>query len=216
MAEAAGSAEQMERTANSGADTHDLEDILDGLMEAAEAAGEEEGGKLSVERVLDAFAERTFGALLSVIALIASLPIIGAIPGMSILTGTLIILIAGQVLIGRQTPWTPPALRRLSMNYETALKGIKASRPYVRKIDALIRPRLTVLTQGRIAQTAIAVASVLLAAFFYPMALVPGGVWAPALGVLALGLALVGNDGVLAIVGALFAAATVGLTIWAL
>lgn len=188
-------------------DTHDLENVLDALSDCAEEAGD----ALSVGRALDVFAERSFGALLTVIAAIAALPVIGAIPGVSILTGTLIILVAAQFLIGRKSPWIPRRLRALTIPPDKMKSAVETVKPYAGRVDDVIRPRLTALTRGAAAEAAIAVLSILLALLFYPAAVIPGGVWVPALSVMALGLALVARDGALAIVGAFGGIASLAL-----
>lgn len=191
--------------------THDLENVLEDLGETAS----ETDGDLSVGDAIDAFANRSFGALLTLIALVAALPLIGAIPGMSIVTGALIILVAGQFLYGRETPWTPESLRKLSIDSEMMEKAVDKAKPYAAFIDSFIRPRLTQLTDGKLMSRVIAVASIFLALIFFPMALIPGGVYLPALSVMALGLALLGRDGVLAIAGLLGAAASLALVFFA-
>ena len=192
--------------------SNDLENVLEDLDSVAEESSE----KMSLGDAIDAFAHRSFGALLTLIGLVAALPIIGGIPGMSILTGTLVILIAVQFLIGRDSPWVPQRLRKLKIGADSMQKGVEAAKPYAAKVDSLIKPRLTVLTDNAAARTVIALASVALALAFYPMALVPWGVMIPALSVMALGLALMGRDGALAIVGYAGAAATAASFFWLL
>lgn len=189
------------------AETHDLENVLDDLA----ACADEADGALSLGRALDVFARRSFGALLTIIAVVAALPVIGAIPGVSILTGTLLILVAGQFLLGRGSPWIPQRLRDLSIAPEKMKKAVEIVKPYAGYVDAVIRPRLAYLTDQPAARAAIAVMSIFLALLFYPMAVIPGGVWVPALSVMALGLALVARDGLLAIIGAAGAVATLAL-----
>ncbi|MCI4660895.1 MAG: exopolysaccharide biosynthesis protein [Neomegalonema sp.] len=177
--------------------THDLENILDDLDEKAQ----QQSDQLSVGTTLDAFAERSFGAMVTIIALVAALPLVGGIPGMSAITGALILLVAIQYLIGHDHIWVPQRLRDLSIKAETLRKAIEKTRPYAARVDAVIKPRLQVVVDGPIARSAIAVAAIALAITFFPMEVVPFGVMVPALSVLALGLALVGRDGVLALVG---------------
>ena len=104
--------------------THDLENVLEELQSAAENAD----GPLTVGDALNAFAHRSFGALLTLAGLVAALPVIGAIPGVSILTGALVILIAAQFLMGRETPWTPGWLRDFSVDAETMRKGAEKAK----------------------------------------------------------------------------------------
>ncbi len=190
-------------------DTHDLENVLDGLDEAARKADAE----LTVGDAIDAFAARSFGALLTMVALVAALPVIGAVPGVSVATGALVILIAIQFLAGKRRPWAPERLRSLSVDAGTMRDVVRRMRPYAAWIDRFIRPRLTFLTDGPVQQTVIALAAIALALLFFPAALIPGAVWAPALSVMLLGLALLGNDGVLALLGAAFAAGSIALVV---
>ena len=192
--------------------THDLEKVLEALEEEACDANNE----LSVGRTLDAFASRSFGALLTMVALVAALPVIGAIPGVSILTGSLIILISVQFLIGRDTPWIPGKLRDLSINPESMRSAISKTKPYASYVDAIIKPRLTFLTDGPVARSVIALLTIFLAVIFYPMALIPGGVWLPSISVMALGLALLGQDGLLALFGGAGAIGSLLMIAWLL
>ena len=187
-----------------------LEDVLVKLEEAA-SSGE---GNMTIGEMLDAFAERSFGALLTLIALLACIPVISAIPGFSILTGTLLILVALQYLFGRTSPWIPDKLRSFSVDRETMQTAVKRSRPYAAAVDRYIRPRWTFLAQASVMKSLIALSSIALAATFYPLALVPGGVTLPALSIAALGLALIGRDGVLAVIGGIGVVATASLLVW--
>lgn len=107
-------------------------------------------------------------------------------------------------------------MRRQSVSAQKLDSAIGTFRPWAKRIDSLLKKRLTFLATGQFAHYAILLASVLLALSFYPLALVPAGVYAPALAILALGLALLGNDGVFASIGFAFAGPTAGLLIWML
>lgn len=192
-------------------DPRSLQDVFV-VLDRSAADGK---GNMTVGEMLDVFADRSFGALLTLIALLACIPVISAIPGFSILTGSLLILTAAQYLAGRRTPWFPERLRNFSVSRETLRRMIKASRPYAAWIDRWVRPRLTVLTKTAVTKTLIAIAVVLLAVSFYPLALIPGGVTPPALSIIALGLALIARDGVLALIGLVGLIATAVLIAWA-
>lgn len=190
---------------------HNLEGILDDLDEAA---GE---GEVSVGDMVHAFEERSLGALLAVIGLVAALPVIGGIPGVSIVTGTLVLLAVAQAFFSEGGGiWIPSFLSERKVEADKVEKSVEKARPYAKRVDSWLKPRLEFLTGGRAQRVAIAVAAALLAITFYPMAVVPWGVTAPAIGVMALGLALVSRDGYLALVGYAMAAVTVGLMVWLL
>lgn len=181
-----------------------LEDVLDTLLEEAD------GSQISVRDVLSAFDDRSFGALLTVIGLIAATPIIGAIPGISILCGLLVLLVAGQYVVGRSNPWIPSSLSDRAIDREKFERGLDRARPYAKWIDTFVRPRLSWLVGGQTQRRLIAVAACALALAMFPLALVPWGVLPAAAGVMAFGMAILGRDGIFACV----AFGLVGLTIY--
>jgi hypothetical protein len=179
---------------------------LSSVLDDLERSGRDDA--VSIGEVLDAFQHRSFGVLLTLFGLIAALPVIGDIPGMSILTGSLILLVIGQSLVGGGTLWMPDFVRRREISRDKFDRSLQKSRPWIGWVDRLLKPRLTALAAGRTKRWIIAAAAALLAVTFYPLAFVPFGVTAPSLGVLALGLGLMACDGLLVLVGYVLAAVT--------
>lgn len=187
-----------------------LTEILDDLRDTASSE------EVNVGDAIDAFEHRSLGAILTLFATVAALPVIGAIPGVSIVTGTLIIAAIIQSLFASGGIWAPDRLRRQTVSADKLESAIASFRPWAERIDNLLKKRLTVLASGPVARYAIPAASILLALSFYPLAVVPAGVYAPSLAILALGLALLGKDGLFATIGFAFAGLTVGLLLWVL
>lgn len=179
-----------------------LTDVLDNLLDNLD------GDQASVDDVISAFEHRGFGALITAIGLVAAAPVIGAIPGMSILTGTLILLIAGQFIVGRNHPWIPSSLRNRSMNRSTLEKGIEKARPYTKWMDNYIYPRMNWLVRGPLQRRLIASVVCGLALTMYPLALIPWGVQPPATAIVFFGVAMMGRDGLFAALGYLLVALT--------
>lgn len=177
------------------------------VLDDLERSGDEQS--VSAGEVIDAFQHRSLGVLMTVFSLIAAIPIIGGIPGMSIVTGTLVLIAIGQSFVGGGTLWMPDAVRRREMEREKFDKALKKSRPWLEWVDRLLRPRLPALSAGRANRWIISIAAALLAVTFYPLAFVPWGVTAPALGVLAFGLGLMACDGLFVLVGYAFSAVTI-------
>lgn len=169
------------------------------VLEDLKGSGRAEG--VSAGEVLEAFERRSLGVLLTVFGLIAVLPVIGDIPGASILLGTLILIAVAQSFIGGGALWMPGFVRRREIGRERFDRGIERARPWVAWVDHLLKPRLTALVAGRTQRWTVSVAAALLALTFYPLAFVPFGVNAPALGVLALGLGLMACDGLMVLLG---------------
>src|SRR5699024_1906436 len=98
---------------------------------------------------------------------------------------------------------------RLERSGETA-------RPWLRRIDRLIRPRLCTLTASRAGRNVAVLASAALALSLYPMEVVPFGANVAGAGLICLGLGLMARDGVLLLIGYGLAAATVYMLVTAL
>ncbi|MEX2630480.1 MAG: exopolysaccharide biosynthesis protein [Tistlia sp.] len=169
-----------------------------------------EGEKVEFGELLEAVGMQAFGPLLLVPSLIAALPVVGAIPGISIVTGSVVALIAVQVLFGRRKPWLPRKLTGFSFKREPLVKGVEWAEPKLRVIDRFIRPRRTYLVHGP-ARYAIALAAIFNALLFYPAALLPFAVTAPALTVAVLAVGVTTTDGNWVIAGYLLTAASAGL-----
>jgi len=172
-----------------------LTELLDDLVRSSE------NGTLSVGNVVSAFEDRSFGALATVIGLIAALPIIGAIPGVSIVAGALILLIAGQYLAGRNHPWVPRFLRDRDVDDKKLEKAVEKAKPTTRWIDKYVKRRLDWLVAGSLQRRIIALAMCVLALAMMPLALVPWGVQPPATAIVFLGVAILGRDGYFAAAG---------------
>lgn len=185
-----------------GASEQPLADILDAISDS------DEDGRIAVNDVLAAFEARSTGVILTMLGLLAALPIIGAVPGMSITTGTLILLALAREVFGVGTLRMPGRLGRLSISQERFNKGAAAGRKLTDRVDRILRPRLTVLTTG-VARGVILMAIAVLALTMFPLAFVPWGVTAPSFGIVAFGAALLARDGVFALAGYAFIAATV-------
>lgn len=180
--------------AESANELHDLEDVLDQIKQLGHGRGE-----VSVGDIQEKVAHRSFGPLLVVLGLIVLTPI-GGLPGVPTLFGIVVLLVAGQLLLGRSQFWLPGFVTRRSVETERLHKGADKVRPVAKWIDKLLRPRLVALTEGP-AVYAVAVACIALALMLPALELVPWGATAPALAITAFALALISNDGLLAALG---------------
>lgn len=198
-----------EHLAGSGVDEESLllwspemaraDDPLTSVLDELAASGHREA--VSAGEIVDVFEHRSLGFLLTLFGLIAALPIIGGIPGVSILTGTLILAVIGQSFVGGGSLWLPGFIRRRELGRQRFDKAMEIAHPWVRWIDGYLKPRLTPLVAGRLQRWIISGAAAILAVTFYPLAFVPWGVTAPSLGVLALGLGMMACDGLLVLLG---------------
>jgi len=176
-------------------DVNSLEALLDDLGESGHGDG------LSLDEILARFQHRSLGVLIALFGLIVVLPLIGDIPGMALLCATLTLVAIGQSVAGRGELWVPRAVGRRRIERRRLERGIEAARPWIRRIDRLLEPRLQPLVAGRPARWVATLAAALLALALYPLAFVPFGANAPGAGLLLLGLGLMVGDGLLVALG---------------
>ncbi|RIA55319.1 exopolysaccharide biosynthesis protein [Dichotomicrobium thermohalophilum] len=153
-----------------------------------------EGDEVSFGEAVATFRQQAYGPLLLVPSIVALTPIIGAIPGISILTATLIILIAAQMIVGRSHPWLPARLRNVSLSRGQLEQAVETMRPYLDAMDRWTRPRLLFMSEYPL-YLLIPLVCILLALLMYPLALVPWGVTLPALALTILSVGLTIRDG---------------------
>lgn len=81
------------------------------------------GGTVDFGRIVDALGEGAHGTLLVLLALPNLIPI-PLVPGSTTITGTLIVAVAAQLMIGRRSLWLPGFVRRREMPRATAFEWL--------------------------------------------------------------------------------------------
>ena len=188
----------------------DLEDLLDRIAGAARDAD-----PVSTGRVVDAVGRRSFGPLLLVPGLVTLAPVIGDIPGVPTLMGLVVLLVAGQLVFGRDCFWLPHWLLKRAVARDKVCRVIGWLRPVAGFLDRIARPRLTVLTRGA-GVYVVAVACILIAAAMPPMEFVPFSANGAGVALTLFGLGLIAHDGLLALLGLVITAGTFGAVAWSL
>lgn len=188
-------------------------DNLQALIKCLRQAGDADE-PVRIESMLQATGERSIGALLLVPGLLVLSPLSG-IPGLPSVFAVMVILIAGQLLIGRQHFWLPQWLlcRTASRSkYDRALAFLK--RP-ARWVDRLLRPRLKFLTGGRAIKVN-ALLCIMIAATMPPLEVIPFGNSTAGAALSILGAGIMARDGLMVLVAILFFAFLVFLVsrIW--
>jgi hypothetical protein len=183
---------------------NNLEALLDLLGKAGE--GKE---RVTIEIMIEAAGRRSFGPLLLVPGLIALSPLSG-IPGMPTTVGIMVLVLAGQLLLGRRHFWLPKWLLKRSVSKAKFERALRFLSPLARSIDRMVRPRLRRLTQDG-AIYFISVMAILVALTLPPLEFVPFAATTAGAALTAFGLALIAHDGVLVVIAALFYAASLML-----
>lgn len=175
---------------------------LRGLLEDAKQAGDKEDPRFG--DVVEALEHRGFGALIVLPALLAVLPT-GAIPGMGIATGTMILLVAVQMVMRRRHPWLPQRLRRVHLGRSRLEGSLDTAEKGLEKLGPLLKRRLDLFT-GTAGTMASALVLVLIGLSMFPLALIPGGNAASGAAALVIAMGLLSKDGLWVLVGLIAAA----------
>jgi hypothetical protein len=158
-----------------------------------------------VSELIEQLGPRSFG----IVVVLFGLPNLLPVPGLPMVCGLVIGIIAIQMLIGRDSLALPRWVGDRRVSRENLCRVIDKAEPTLRFMEKLMRPRWTILTDGR-AQKAIGLMLLLLAIAL--MAPIPffGGI-PPGIAVILLGLALVERDGLFVIFGAVCTVAALGI-----
>ncbi|MDY7015995.1 MAG: exopolysaccharide biosynthesis protein [Cyanobacteriota bacterium] len=153
--------------------------------------------------------ERIFGFLFVTLALPSAIPVPAA--GYSIPFGILLALLAVQLIMGRQRPWLPRRMVNSSIKRETARKFVKAGLPWLRRLEALTRPRLTFICTSLPGRVVLGCTIALMATSM--MIPIPGTNTFPAAGIFIIGMGLVEDDGAISLGGVIFCGLVVALMV---
>ena len=185
--------------------THELQDQLDRIAEWAA-----DDDRVSLEELLEAMENVSFGALLLVAGLVTLVPIIGDIPGVPTTMGVLVVLGSAQLLIGRESMWLPRWLRERAVQASTVTKVIERIEPVARAVDRVLQPRLDLFVRGA-ATYVIATVTLLLGGVMPVMEFIPFSANLAGVVLTTFGLALMVRDGLLALFGLSVIGTTVGV-----
>ena len=155
-----------------------------------------------------AMRNRAFGILFLLFGIPNCIPMP---PGIPIICGVIIALIAGQMIIGRDQLWLPGFLARRSFARKDLRRIVRRAEPWIQRIERFAKPRLNVFADARSRRIVGSVGVILGLALMLPIPLIgniPLGI-----PVCILGLGLVERDGAIILGG--YVATGIGLMITA-
>ncbi|MHA6289155.1 exopolysaccharide biosynthesis protein [Maricaulis sp. CAU 1757] len=173
-----------------------LEGVFQELCECAE------GDKVTVGAILDGLAHRSYGPLLLFPSVIAVLPVVGALPGVSMAMAGLALLISVHFLINRRTLWLPRKVRNFEVSSSKFRKGMEWGMPTFRFIDGFLDRRFQIMLRSPW-PFLLSLLCVLLSLAMGVGALVPGGIVLPALALAVIAVGLTAHDGLVLALGGL-------------
>lgn len=151
------------------------------------------GETVDVRSLLNAVGRRAHGPVLLLLGFISISPLT-IIPGGNWLVALVTLLFSLQVVLGLKHPWLPKKALDFEFPRKYLVQGVDVGEPYAVMADALVKPRLTLLTDPPFVQI-VALACVAASLVTFPLGLVPLGPVLPGLTVLLFGLALTARDG---------------------
>ncbi|MBE9157513.1 exopolysaccharide biosynthesis protein [Nodosilinea sp. LEGE 06152] len=159
----------------------------------------EEVGKpqVTLKEILTLAGERTFGFLFVLLALPSALPV--PAPGYSTPFGIVMFLLAVQLIAGRTRPWMPEGWNHKQFDLVSVQKIVKAGSPWLRRLEAVSRPRLTPVCTSLVGRTVLGIAIALMSISM--MIPIPGTNTLPAMGIFVTGFGLLDDDGIISLGG---------------
>ena len=179
-------------------------EVLDELDHLAEGTD-----KVCISDVLDDFGGRSFGPFLMLFALLELSPV-GAIPGIPTFLALCILLISGQLALGKEHVWLPGFIQSRSVESRKLEKAVEKLRGMADWLDEHSKDRLDFLTAGVWMRVAGAVAA-LLCLTVPPLEVVPFASSLPMLAIAIIGLSLTVKDGALMLGALVFAGIASGI-----
>lgn len=162
---------------------------------------------VTLNELLTLSGERTFGFLFVVLSLPSALPI--PAPGYSIPFGIVMLLLAVQLIIGRKKPWLPQGWMAKGFERTKVAGFITKGLPWLQKIEAVSRPRLSIICTSPVGRLMLGLAIALMSTCM--LIPIPGTNTLPAIGIFVIGFGLLDDDGAISLAGLTLCTLAVGL-----
>lgn len=180
--------------------------ISERLADLAENAP---GDRVSLGWILDQLHERAFGLFLLVLALPCCIPFLYGIPQV---VSVPLVFVAAQIVAGRRVPWLPSGLRAREVSKAGLADLSDRAGPWLRRIEALSRPRLSFLTRTPLDRVVGLALLLFSASIMVPL---PGTNTVPGFAVVLVAMGLLQRDGILVAVGSVLGTAWIATLIFA-
>lgn len=152
---------------------------------------------VTLQELLTLAEERVFGFLFVLLALPSALPV--PAPGYSVPFGIMIFLLAIQLVAGFKQPWFPHRFSNHPVALSTVQGILKKALPWLRRIEAVTRPRLLPICTSVLGRTVIGCILALMGISM--MIPIPGTNTVPAIGIFVTGFGLLEDDGAISLGG---------------
>jgi hypothetical protein len=163
---------------------------------------------IRVRDIMATVGRRAYGPLLLLIGLFSISPAT-ILPGMTWFAAALTLLLCAQMIFGARHPWLPRRLLEVRLSRAVVRQICDSVGPWAARIDAVLKPRLTVLVEAPFVNIAGLFCAIAALATF-PLGFIPVAPLVPGLAIALVGLGLLVKDGLLLLLsGAIVAGAIV-------
>jgi hypothetical protein len=170
---------------------------------------ETKGSPVTLDWTLAQLHERAFGLFLLILALPCCIPFLYGVPQIVSLP---LMFVSFQILLGRRAPWLPAKLGARTVDAEGLATVARRAGPWLRRIEAISRPRLSALTRPPLDRV-VGLALVLFSAsILVPL---PATNTVPGFAVVLVAMGLLQRDGVFVILGAVLGTAWIATLVFA-
>jgi len=179
------------------------------LSEVVRELSQVDAPTITLGQLINAFGPSALAGLLLVFGLACTLPLP---PGSTTVFGLPLVLLAPQLMLNQPAPWVPRRLRDRPIATATLKSPFARLIPWLKRMEAISRPRLSFVVNGPGRQLMGLICTVFALVLILP---IPLGNMLPAATVSVFSLALIQRDGVIAMAGYAFAAASIGALVLA-
>lgn len=158
---------------------------------------DDRGETIALHEILTLTGERAFAVLFVLTSFPSALPL--PAPGYSTPFGLLIVLLASQLILGYTQPWFPQKWLQWTIPLSMAQKVLQVGLPWLNRLEAITRPRLSFLCTSSIGRLVIGCAIALMGLSM--MIPIPGTNTLPAMGVFVTGFSFLEDDGAITLGG---------------
>ncbi|MEH3023437.1 MAG: exopolysaccharide biosynthesis protein [Pseudomonas oryzihabitans] len=151
--------------------------------------------QVSVHHLIDAIGSRSFGPMILLPGVLAISPLTG-IPGIATAIAVFVMLVSGQLLLGRDHFWLPRWVLERNVSRRKLRKSLRLLQKPARWVDKVVKSRMRVLT-SRPAHFVTALLCILIAATMPVLDLVPFANTTAGLALTSFALSLIARDGLL-------------------
>lgn len=185
-----------------------IRQVLDKILKSSEDCDE-----VSIGDLLEMVGRRSFGPILLLAGIITLAPLVGDIPGVPTIMGTIVFLLSIQLLLNQPNLWLPNTILKRSVKKEKLHKAINKIEKPAAYIDRFLRPRLAFITGGAMIYV-IALICLLISLAMPVMEFIPFSANFAGAALTSFGLSLIAKDGLLALIGFIFTASIIAFIVY--